>query len=182
MARLHRLLEALEARRPQLRQEGLERLEPLGANDVEAALALRLDGDEAGVLEDLEVLRDRLLRDVMPTDETLAVVRAYHRAWNHGDYEQAGARLAPDLDVEVPINAYGNAAEFTRALAGFGDMVSEVELLAELADGDEAMLLYDLTAEPIGALRVAEHFTVADGRIVRLRQIHDTAALRATGF
>jgi hypothetical protein len=35
---------------------------------------------------------------------------------------------------------------------------------------------------PIGVLRVAEHFTVANGRIRLLRQIHDTAALRAAGF
>jgi ketosteroid isomerase-like protein len=31
-------------------------------------------------------------------------------------------------------------------------------------------------------MRVVEHFTVADGRIVRLRQIHDTAGLREAGF
>lgn len=30
----------------------------------------------------------------------------------------------------------------------------------------------------LGRMRVVEHFTVADGKIVRLRQIHDTAALR----
>jgi hypothetical protein len=35
---------------------------------------------------------------------------------------------------------------------------------------------------PIGVLRVVEHFTVSDGYITRIRQIHDTAALRATGF
>jgi hypothetical protein len=34
----------------------------------------------------------------------------------------------------------------------------------------------------LGQLRVAEHFAIAGGKIVRLRQIHDTAALRETGF
>jgi hypothetical protein len=29
---------------------------------------------------------------------------------------------------------------------------------------------------------VAEHLTVDDGKITRIRQIHDTAALRAAGF
>ncbi len=33
-----------------------------------------------------------------------------------------------------------------------------------------------------GTLRVAEHFTVVDGVITRIRQVHDTAALRAAGF
>jgi hypothetical protein len=44
------------------------------------------------------------------------------------------------------------------------------------------MLLYDLAAGPVGTLRVAEHFTVAGGKIVRLRQVHDTAPVRAAGL
>jgi hypothetical protein len=31
---------------------------------------------------------------------------------------------------------------------------------------------------PIGTLRIAEHFTVADGRITRIRHVHDTYQLR----
>jgi hypothetical protein len=31
-------------------------------------------------------------------------------------------------------------------------------------------------------LRVAEHFTVTGGKITGIRQIHDTAVLRAAGF
>jgi hypothetical protein len=54
-------------------------------------------------------------------------------------------------------------------------------LLAEFGSVDEALLLYDMTL-PIGALRVAEHFTVAGEKIRRIRQVHDTAALRAAGF
>jgi hypothetical protein len=34
----------------------------------------------------------------------------------------------------------------------------------------------------LGDLRVAEHFTIADGMIVKLRQIHDTAPVRAAGL
>jgi hypothetical protein len=44
------------------------------------------------------------------------------------------------------------------------------------------MLLYDLDAEPLGTLRIAEHFTVAGGKITRIRQVHDTAAVRAAGL
>jgi hypothetical protein len=32
------------------------------------------------------------------------------------------------------------------------------------------------------ALSVAEHFVGAQGRIVKIRHVHDTAALRAAGF
>ena len=40
-------------------------------------------------------------------------------------------------------------------------------------------LLYDMAVRGLGPLRVAEHFTVADGTITRIRQAHDTAAIRA---
>jgi hypothetical protein len=71
---------------------------------------------------------------------------------------------------------------FAVALAGFGQLVRSVDLLAEMSAGNDAMLLYDLEVEHLGSLRIAEHFTVALGEITRIRQIHDTAALRAAGF
>jgi hypothetical protein len=44
------------------------------------------------------------------------------------------------------------------------------------------MLLYDMDVLGLGKLRVAEHFTVSAEKIVGLRQVHDTALLRAAGF
>ncbi|MBA3807430.1 MAG: hypothetical protein H0X28_03405 [Solirubrobacterales bacterium] len=44
------------------------------------------------------------------------------------------------------------------------------------------MLLYDMDVDGLGEMRVAEHFTVAGDQITRIRQIHDTALLRAAGF
>lgn len=114
--------------------------------------------------------------------DTAAVIRAYHDAWTARDFTAAAALLAGTLTVEVPVNEYPTAQSFATALAGFGSMVTGVELLAAMADGDEGMLLYDLTAGPVGTLRVAEHFTVADGKIIRIRQVHDTAPVRAAGL
>jgi hypothetical protein len=110
----------------------------------------------------------------------LDVARAYHRAWSTKDLEAVGAHLADDLRVEVPINAYEGKVDFLDAVHRTARMTSEVNLLAELGGEGEAVLLYDMTL-PIGILRVAEHFTVTGGRIRRLRQVHDTAALRAAG-
>jgi len=115
-------------------------------------------------------------------DKTLSVVRAYHRGWTSKNFDQAVRLLAPDLKVEVPINDYPTAESFAQALAGFGALVQSVTLLAELAKENEAMLLYDMEVARLGKLRVAEHFTVADGKITRIRQIHDTAPVRAAGF
>ncbi len=61
-------------------------------------------------------------------------------------------------------------------------IVTGVELLFELGGGNEAMLLYDVDVDGLEKMRIAEHFTVAKGRVTRIRQIHDTAALRTAGF
>jgi ketosteroid isomerase-like protein len=129
---------------------------------------------------------DRTVQSMTPRSEpataTLDVVRRYHRAWTSKQFGQAGRCLAPDLETQVPLNTYESTEQFLEALAGFGRLVSKVELLAELGDGNEAMLLYDMDVEAIGTMRVAEHFTVADGRITRIRHVHDTAQLRAAGL
>lgn len=46
---------------------------------------------------------------------------------------------------------------------------------------DESIPLL-LDVRGVGKMRVAEHFTVRAGKITRLRQIHDTAAVRAAGL
>jgi ketosteroid isomerase-like protein len=118
----------------------------------------------------------------MSADEAAAIARAYHDAWTSGDFAGAAALLAPTLVVEVPVNHYPTAGSFAAALASFGSMVTNVDLLAAMSAGNEAMLLYDLDVQHLGTLRVAEHFTTADGKITRIRQIHDTAAVRAAGL
>lgn len=115
----------------------------------------------------------------MRPDPALQLVRRYYDGWTSGNYDQAINLLAPTVMVEVPINNYPDAESFGQALRGFGDQVTSVHLLAAMSDADQAMLLYDMQVENLGTLRVAEHFTVTDGKITRLRQIHDTAAIRA---
>ena len=116
------------------------------------------------------------------SEEAGSVAQAYYRGWTSRRFDDAIRFLADGLEVEVPINEYPTRESFAAALAAFGAMVERVDLLAQFARGDEAMLLYDLQVAGIGAMRVAEHFTVRGGKITRLRQIHDTAAVRAAGL
>jgi hypothetical protein len=112
----------------------------------------------------------------------LDVARAYHNAWTGGDADLASRYLADGLETDVPLNHYATKDEFLEAVRGVGQLVSDVQLLAEFGGRGEALLLYDLTMRPIGSLRVAEHFVVVDGRITFIRHVHDTAALRTAGF
>ena len=111
-------------------------------------------------------------------DATMSTVRSYHDAWTSRDFTRAAALLDERLEVEVPINDYPTRDAFAAAVEGFGSQARSVVLLAALSERDEAMLLYDMDVEGLGDFRVAEHFTVRDGRIVRIRQVHDTAAMR----
>lgn len=114
--------------------------------------------------------------------DALSVTRAYHRAWTGKKFAQAIDLLAANLCVEVPVNDYPTTESFAQALTAFGGMVKSVSMLGEFAQGNEAVLLYDMDVERLGSMRIAEHFTVVNGKIARIRQIHDTAALRAAGF
>jgi hypothetical protein len=118
----------------------------------------------------------------MSTQDTAGIIRAYHDAWTSQDFARATALLARMLAVEVPVNDYPTTESFAAALRGFGSMVTSVRLLAAMSAGHEAMLLYDADVERLGTLRVAEHFTVDDGKITRIRQVHDTVAVRAAGL
>jgi ketosteroid isomerase-like protein len=114
--------------------------------------------------------------------ETLETVRKYHAAWVRKDFAAAATLLSARLEVEVPINSYPTKESFVEALAGFVAMAKGVKLLSECVNGGQAMLLYDMDVEGLGTFRVAEHFTVENGLITRIRQIHDTYAIRKAGF
>lgn len=109
----------------------------------------------------------------------LEVARAYYQAWTGRDFAAARRLLALDLQTEVPINSYAGREDFADAVARFGSLAERVDLLAEFGSGEQALLLYDMHLPQLGQFRVTEHFTVADGLIRRIRQVHDTAALRA---
>jgi ketosteroid isomerase-like protein len=113
---------------------------------------------------------------------TASVIRTYYDSWTTGDFGTAVALLADGLIVEVPVNEYPTAGSFGAALQAFGSLAARVELHAAMSDGSDGMLLYDMDVTGLGTLRVAEHFTVRDGKIVRLRQVHDTYALREAGL
>lgn len=112
----------------------------------------------------------------------LEVARRYHRAWTSRNVDAARGLLDPEVETDLPLNDYASREDFAAALAGFGALVNGVELLAEFENGDDALLLYDLEVDGVGSLRIAEQFTVVEGRITRIRMVNDTAALRKAGF
>ncbi|SEG94879.1 SnoaL-like domain-containing protein [Actinacidiphila yanglinensis] len=119
----------------------------------------------------------------MTPEQTLSLVRRYHEAWTTTkDFDTAAQFLAEDLKTDLPVNTYADKQEFAAAIRGFGEMASSVRVLSACAGPGEAAMVYDLELGPIGTLRIAEQFVVAEGRITSIRQVHDTATMRAAGF
>ena len=110
--------------------------------------------------------------------ETRRVVDTYHQAWTARRFDEAIALLSPELQVEVPMNEYSTVESFAAVLTSFGSRAGAVDVLCAMDADDQAMILYDMDVRGLGTMRVVEHFTVADGKITRIRHIHDTAALR----
>jgi hypothetical protein len=99
-------------------------------------------------------------------NRSLAIARAYHDGWTAGNFATAIGLLSDQLEIEVPIDDYPTTDSFATALVGFGRQVKSVEVLSEMADDNQAMLLCDIDVMGLGTMRVVEHFTVADGKIV----------------
>jgi hypothetical protein len=118
----------------------------------------------------------------MPFDNNLSISPATTTPGPARTSIRPTSLLARGLEIELPINKYPTTYSLAAAPKSLGSMARKVDLVSEMSAGDEAMLLYDMDVEGLGSMRVAEHFTAEDGKIARIGQIHDTAALRAAGF
>lgn len=117
------------------------------------------------------------------SEETLDLVRRYHEAWTTAkDIDAAARLLAESVTTDLPVNVFADKRAFVEAIGFFAERVSDVRVLSACAGPSEAVLVYDLTLDPLGTLRIAEQFTVVDREITFIRQVHDTATLRAAGF
>jgi len=113
--------------------------------------------------------------------QSLNIVRDYYNSWTNNNFEKAGEYLAENLKVIVPINDYPTKQSFLAAVKFTREMITDIELLSEFSNDTEAMLMYDITLNAFGKLRVAEHFVVKDNKIIQVCQIHDTAPFRNAG-
>lgn len=114
--------------------------------------------------------------------QSLTIALAYFKAWSSKEFDKAANSLSEDISFETPINSYGNKQTWMEAVKFTGMAVSGVKLLAEFGNEDEALLLYDMVLNPIGNLRIAEHFKISNSKITMIRHVHDTAELRKAGF
>ncbi len=113
--------------------------------------------------------------------QSLNIVRDYYNSWTNKNFKRAGENLTEDLKVIVPINNYPTKQSFLDAVKFTREMITNIELLSEFSNENEAMLMYDMTLNAFGKLRIAEHFVIKDNKIIQVCQIHDSALFRNAG-
>jgi hypothetical protein len=114
--------------------------------------------------------------------QPLSIALEYFNAWKSKEFDKAADCLSENISFEMPINEYTNKQAFMQAVKFTGAAASEIKLLAEFENENEALLLYDMVVNPIGNMRIAEHFKISNGKITMIRHVHDTVELRKAGF
>jgi ketosteroid isomerase-like protein len=111
--------------------------------------------------------------------ETRRVVEGYFAAWTSKNVDAAYALLADDLAFWGPTASYQSAAAFRPALAGFAAMTKRAQATEFVVQGDRAALLYDCELPPpVGTIKIASFFRVANGKIRWYETLFDATELR----
>jgi hypothetical protein len=112
-------------------------------------------------------------------DETRRIVEAYFAAWTTNKVHEAHALLAADLEFAGPTASYRSAEAFWPALVSFAAMTKAARIVELVVEGDRAAMLYDCELpEPVGTLKIASFFRVANGKIRWYETQFDATELR----
>ena len=103
----------------------------------------------------------------------LQIALAYHQAWTSHDFERAMTYIAPDIACQTPGGPLRGAEAFRGFMGPFVGIMTRSHLFAAFGDETTAVLMYDTDTVPVQDAPGAEHLTVENGTITRLRIIFD---------
>ena len=116
----------------------------------------------------------------MADQSALDVVVAYTEAWAGKDLETAAAYLAADVVFDGASARHESAEPLLRGLAGFVTQIAPGwRQIAAVAQDEQVMLMYEVSLASGKPVRLAEHFTVRDGKIRSETLVYDTLAVQA---
>ncbi len=111
---------------------------------------------------------------------TYETVRPYHHGWTSADIDTAGRHLAETFTTRAPVGSHDTKSACLAGLPRHARIVPGLDLISELHGENEAALIYDVhTNTHAGALRTAEHFELAGGKITSTLLIFDAADWKA---
>jgi len=107
------------------------------------------------------------------------VAIAFTNAWASHDMETAASYVAEDVEFDGPIAGHTTGIDaYMQGLNAFAPVVTGMQIIAAFGDDTQALIMYDLTTAPFGALRTAELLTVKDGKIQEDTLTFDTYKIR----
>lgn len=115
----------------------------------------------------------------MTQGPALHLATGYLDAFTANDLTTVATYLAEDFRFDGPLSHSKTAEEFLAGPAGFASTLEPGwTKVAAFGDDREALLLYDLSLVTGATMRVADYYTVADGKIQSERILFDTHGYR----
>jgi ketosteroid isomerase-like protein len=105
--------------------------------------------------------------------EAAQVAEAFLDAWTSKDFDHARQLLHDDLSFDGPIDRFTDADSYLRAVEGLSQIVTGIDKRKVFADGDDVCVIYDMHTGPVPDARIAEWYTVRDGRIAAISAVFD---------
>ena len=115
----------------------------------------------------------------MTEQSALEIATAFLDAFTAKDFEGARSHLADDFAFQGPIARYESAEDFLAGSRTFAETIRPGwKKVAAFGDEREALLLYDLSLVSGAAMRVADRYTIGDGKIRTETILWDTHGFR----
>jgi hypothetical protein len=114
--------------------------------------------------------------------DAASLVTEYLTAFYTGDFDRAGATVAPDFSFQGPFLEVQGRDKFFAGAQGLQPIVRGHRLLRQWIDGTEVCSIYDVTLETpkgTGSVPMSEWHTVRAGQLAAARVLFDAAAFRA---
>jgi len=107
------------------------------------------------------------------------IVERYFDAWTSKDFETARGLLHDDLSFTGPLEKVDHADALIESLKMLGQVVTSAEQRGILADANRVAVIYDLHTVPVPDSRVAEWYTVREGKIATVEAFFDARPFAA---
>jgi ketosteroid isomerase-like protein len=101
------------------------------------------------------------------------VAEEFFDAWTGKDFRRARGLLHDDLAFVGPIDSFSDADSYLQALQGLSQIVTGVDRRKVFVDGDDVCVIYDMHTRPVPDARIAEWYTVRDGKIAAISVVFD---------
>jgi hypothetical protein len=112
----------------------------------------------------------------MSEHPNLALIHAYNGAWIGGNMAAVAGYLAADVTFDSPNQHLRSAEEFIAVLTRFRRQVTgPTAIIAEFADDEQVLMLYDLPTSSVGKVRCCDRFTIEGGKIRANQLLFDTS-------